>query len=92
LNNIIHTVQNCRKKIDGLVDEYSKEKDEDFMNMVVGDRGLYRHLGKLFGAIGRTGGAEAVSRAEMEHWNERDNRVWKKIKKWLDEFDKDQDF
>jgi hypothetical protein len=92
INNIIHMVKDCRKKIDGLVEEYSKEKDENFMNMVVENRGLYRNLGKLFGAVGRTGGAEAASRAEMEHWNEKDNRIWKKIKKRLDEFDKDPDF
>ncbi|MDR2190519.1 MAG: hypothetical protein LBP53_04990 [Candidatus Peribacteria bacterium] len=43
-NNIIHTAENCRKKIKGLVDEYSKEKDDDFMNLVVGEWGLYKHL------------------------------------------------
>jgi hypothetical protein len=62
------------------------------MNLVVGQRGVYRHLGKLFNAVGRTGGAEATARAEIEHWNERDNRVWKKIKKWVEELEKDPDF
>ncbi|MDR2190518.1 MAG: hypothetical protein LBP53_04985 [Candidatus Peribacteria bacterium] len=42
--------------------------------------------------MGWTGGAEATAKADMEHWNERDNRVWKKIQKWLDIFDKDPDF
>jgi hypothetical protein len=37
-------VKNCRKKVEGFVEEYSKEKDEDFMNVVIGERGLYKHL------------------------------------------------
>ena len=85
-NSFKFIIWNIKKKIE----EYDKSQEEKLQEILISDRWLYSKLWNILWFIPSM--KEWFWELQQEHYNERDNRVWKKIEAYLKMFQADPDF
>jgi len=78
------------KKFNESFKKYNDERTEAFNEFLVSDVRIFQKLTSITSFIPWV--ANALQWAELEYYNERDGKVWKKIQKWITIFEADPDF
>lgn len=87
LKNVFKTVTwNIKKK----VDDYNKAQDQKLEDIIIWDWWIYGGLAKVLGFIPSV--KAGLWELQQEYYNDRDNRTWKKIEKYLKIYQADPDF
>ncbi|MDR0282752.1 MAG: hypothetical protein LBI53_05740 [Candidatus Peribacteria bacterium] len=89
-NTIKNVIKGQRKKINDKLDAWQKSQEEKFEDFLLDDVGLHNVLTKTLGWIPSVN--NALGELQQERFNEKDNRVRKKIKWYLDIFEADPRF
>jgi hypothetical protein len=90
-----NSFKNWFKKVKDGIKKIEEEQTEDFENLLYSRDGLnlYSKLWTITSVFGIfPGTTESFDRAQLEFYNERDNRAWKKIEIWYKMFEADPHF
>lgn len=89
INNFKNVSKAITWSIKKKIEDYNKSQEEKLQDILIWDRWLYGKLSHVLWFIPSI--KNWLSELEKEYYNDRDNRTWKKIKTYYEDFCKDYD-